>query len=194
MLLATVQFVAYDSEGNKQLLRVLLDSGSQCLFITKEACELLSIRLQDSERTIVKGFGGFDKVINSSSVNFEIHSRYNNNTKLSIAPLVVDRIADALPSAVADTSVLSHLRNLPLADETFGTPNKIDILIGAPLCTFIATRRLSARLRRHVSTSSLTYGIRIMHVLSDDHDCSLRVLRKRRKKNGEFGIGGNCTI
>lgn len=122
----------YDSEDNKLLVRVLLDSDSQCHFITKEACKLLGIRLQDSERTIVKGFEKIEKVINSNPMNLEIHSRYNNNIKYSIAPLIVDQITDALPRAVVGTSVLSHLRNLPLADETFGTPNKIDILIGTP--------------------------------------------------------------
>lgn len=45
----------------------------------------------------------------------------------------MDESPNSVPSDVVDTCAFLHLRNLPVADETFGTPNKIDILIGAPL-------------------------------------------------------------
>lgn len=133
VLLATAQIAVYDSTGSRHLLRALLDSGSQSHFITKQACDLLGIQSHNLGRTIIKGFGGAEKIIDSSSVNLEFYSRFDKNIKFNISPLVVDQITDSLPSAVIDTSVLSHLHDLPLADETFGTPNKIDILIGAPL-------------------------------------------------------------
>lgn len=38
-----------------------------------------------------------------------------------------------LSTDVIDMSVLSHLKGIPLADESFGMPNKIDALIGASL-------------------------------------------------------------
>lgn len=133
ILLSTAQVFAYDSKGDRHTVRVLLDSASQSNFVTKECCDLLGIQPRDTERTIVKGFGGAEKVIKTNSTDLRFYSRFDNNISFNISPLVVDQVTDFLPTAVVDTSVLSHLTGLPLADESFGIPNKIDALIGASL-------------------------------------------------------------
>ncbi|XP_045500047.1 uncharacterized protein LOC123697547 [Colias croceus] len=133
ILLSTAEVVAYNCKGERLIIRALLDSASQSHFITNECCERLGIKPQKTERTIIKGFGGSEKIIDSNSVNIKFYSRLDNNISYNISPLVVDHVTDLLPTAVIDTSVLSHISHLPLADESFGTPNKIDLLIGASL-------------------------------------------------------------
>ncbi|XP_045499445.1 uncharacterized protein LOC123697073 [Colias croceus] len=133
ILLSTAEVVAYNCKGERLIIRALLDSASQSHFITNECCERLGIKPQKTERTIIKGFGGSEKIIDSNSVNIKFYSRLDNNISFNISPLVVDHVTDLLPTAVIDTSVLSHISHLPLADESFGTPNKIDLLIGASL-------------------------------------------------------------
>ncbi|KAL0810543.1 hypothetical protein ABMA28_010663 [Loxostege sticticalis] len=133
VLLSTAQVVAYDNNGVLHIIRALLDSGSQSHFITKECCDRLGIQLPDTERTIVKGFGGTEKVIKSNLIDLKIFSRFNSNVCFNISSLVVDQVTDLLPTAMVDNSVLSHLAGLPLADKSFGVPNKVDVLIGASL-------------------------------------------------------------
>ncbi|XP_045768370.1 uncharacterized protein LOC123869490 [Maniola jurtina] len=133
VLLATAQVAVYDSNGKRHIIRVLLDSASQADFISRECCERLGFQWSKTEPTIVKGFGGIEKVIQSNSVNFKFYSRFNDDVSFNISPLVVDKVTDKLPTAVVDTSVLSHLKGIPFADESFGVPDKIDALIGASL-------------------------------------------------------------
>lgn len=47
--------------------------------------------------------------------------------------LVVDKITENLPTAPVNVSALPQLKCLRLADESFGTPGRIDALIGAAL-------------------------------------------------------------
>lgn len=133
ILLSTAQVIAYDFKGNQHIIRALLDSASQSHFITNKCCDQLGIKLQNTQRTVVKGFGGVEKEINSSSVNFKFYSRFDNNIKFDISPLVVDQITDLLPTAMVDTAQLPHLSGLPLADELYSLPNNVDLLIGASL-------------------------------------------------------------
>lgn len=132
VLLATAQVAAYDTNGDKQLIRVLLDSASQSHFITSECCERLGLRQHNIQCTTVRGFGGTERLSNGK-VSFEFFSRFNENIKYKIDSLVVDRITDDLPTASIDISALPYVNKITLADDTFATPNKIDVLIGASL-------------------------------------------------------------
>lgn len=133
ILLSTAQVATYDSKGKRHIIRVLLDCASQSHFITKECCDRLGIQLCNAERTIIRGFGGLEKALQTNSIDLKFYSRFDNNINFDISPLVVEKVTDLLPTAVIDTSGLSHLKNLPLADASFGVPTRIDALIGASL-------------------------------------------------------------
>ncbi|CAK1599199.1 unnamed protein product [Parnassius mnemosyne] len=133
VLLSTAQVFAHDAKGEKQLIRVLLDSASQSHFITKECCHRLGVQQHESECTVVKGFGGVEKIVKSKLINIKIFSRFNSNINFNISPLVVDEITDRMATAVVDKSVLAQFNDIRLADECYGVPNKIDVLIGASL-------------------------------------------------------------
>ena len=132
VLLATARVATYDTVGKRHLVRVLLDSASMSNFITKECCDRLGIRSKEIEGTIVKGFGGTERIIKGSA-NFEFSSRFNSNVKYNISSLITDKITDVLPTAMIDKTALPHLEKLPLADDTFAIPASIDVLIGASL-------------------------------------------------------------
>ncbi|CAG9120009.1 unnamed protein product [Plutella xylostella] len=132
VLLATAMVATYDSKGNKQFVRVLLDSASQSHFITSECCDRLGLRQNTIQRTTVRGFGGTERA-SHGTVDLQFFSRFNNNIKYKINSLVVDKITDNLPTAYVDSTALPYLNKIALADDHFATPNKIDVLIGASL-------------------------------------------------------------
>lgn len=133
ILLSTAQVAVYDNKGTRQIIRLLLDTGAQCEFITKDCCNRLGIKVQNAERTIVKGFGGTEKIIQTNSIDLKFYSRFDDNINFDISPLVVDKVTDLLPTAVVDMTGLTHLKGIPLADASFGIPSKVDALIGASL-------------------------------------------------------------
>lgn len=47
--------------------------------------------------------------------------------------MVVDSITSRLPDSRVDVSALSHVRNLPMADDDFSEPGPIDLLLGVNL-------------------------------------------------------------
>lgn len=132
VLLATAQVITYDIHNNKHMLRVLLDTASQSDFITKECCERLGIPCQQVKPVVIKGFDGSENII-KYKVNLEFFSRYNSNINYEVNCLMVDQITDCLLTAMVDKAALTHLNNLPLSDDMFVTPNKVDVLIGASL-------------------------------------------------------------
>lgn len=139
VLLATAQVAVHDNKGRSHLCRALIDSASQSHFITRECCDRLGLMRQDVTSTTVKGFGGSEKVARGST-SFEFSSRLNPQIKYNISSLIVDQITESLPTALIDTSALSYLNEIPLADSAFATPNKIDILIGASLFPHLLLR------------------------------------------------------
>ncbi|KAL0860149.1 hypothetical protein ABMA27_010456 [Loxostege sticticalis] len=133
VLLSTAAVIIRDAIDNSEhLVRCLLDSGSQINFITSECCKRLGLTYFFSDTPSVKGIGGTEKPV-KGSVHFQFASRFNSNVLYNVNSLVVDEINDNLPTAPVDISALSYLQGLPLADESFGTPGRIDVLIGASL-------------------------------------------------------------
>lgn len=133
VLLSTATVIIRDAIDNSEhLVRCLLDSGSQINFITSECCKRLGLTNFFSDTPSVKGIGGTEKPV-KGSVHFQFASRFNSNVLYNVNSLVVDEITDNLPTAPVDISALPYLQGLPLADESFGTPGRIDVLIGASL-------------------------------------------------------------
>ncbi|KAL4720233.1 hypothetical protein ACJJTC_001462 [Scirpophaga incertulas] len=133
VLLATAGVYVYDLDNNSKYVRCMLDSGSQSHFITFACVNSLGLRINKLHTNAkVKGIGGIEKPIRGL-VNLQFSSRFNVNVKYNISLLVVDNITDYLPTTTVDIAALPYLQGLPLADESFGKPGKIDMLIGADL-------------------------------------------------------------
>lgn len=129
-LLPTAIINVSDKMGNFHKCRVLLDSGSQSHFVTRELVKLLGLEEKSFSIDLVG--------INSSSstaatrVDCDIHSLHTNFTA-RLSCLVLDNISAHLPIVSFSSSLINIPHNIALADPTFNITNKIDMLIGAGL-------------------------------------------------------------
>ncbi|KAJ8941107.1 hypothetical protein NQ318_019112 [Aromia moschata] len=124
VLLSTVKVNIPDISGKLYIARCLLDSCSQANFLTFD-------RFLE-----VQGIGSLcSKIYGCSKIM--IVSRIDPSKKYSVEVLVVDKITSRLPQVEIDFKTLSHLTDVPLADDTFYKPNQIDGIIGAELYPYL---------------------------------------------------------
>lgn len=107
---------------------MLLDSGSQTSFVTRDFVKSLGLRPREANISI-SGIGGTSACSNQA-VFITLKSRLNNFF-VTIDCMVTDRITEDLPAFTMKRSMFNFPRNLPLADPSFNVSSKIDILIGA---------------------------------------------------------------
>uniref|UniRef100_A0A8D8SE53 Integrase catalytic domain-containing protein n=1 Tax=Cacopsylla melanoneura TaxID=428564 RepID=A0A8D8SE53_9HEMI len=139
VLLATVKVNVRNTSGEDIKVRMLLDSGSMCNFITKSCCSKLGLKYQPATLS-VSGVGS--SVSETKGItSFQFSSRFDNN-KHYVVPnaLVIDKISK-LPTCHVDVHSLKYLEGLQLSDDTFHTPGNIDCLIGAELFPQIVKHR-----------------------------------------------------
>ena len=75
----------------------------------------------------------------------------NNETSIPVRAFVMSKLTEVLPSSKVSTTSWKHLPNLRLADPTFSTPSKIDLILGAELYEAIM---LDARIKEN---NNITY-------------------------------------
>lgn len=108
--------------------RALLDSGSQCNFVTND----LAQKLQLPRKRVKFSISGVDNSMSQAhySVKTTIHSKdtaYSGEFEF----LTLQKITTNLPMQSFDTTKLSLPNYINLADPTYAIPGKIDVLIGA---------------------------------------------------------------
>lgn len=131
VLLATALVKARASTGGFVTLRCLVDQGSQASFITESAVQLLGLK-KSSHKSCILGIGSElnTAITSKGKVSLEIqsvHYKYSN----CIQAFVLHTLTTVLPEKPVVIEIWPELRNLPLADPSFSTPNKIDVLLGA---------------------------------------------------------------
>ncbi|XP_044740017.1 uncharacterized protein LOC123301344 [Chrysoperla carnea] len=135
VLLATAQVHVASHFGENFLFRFLIDSASQCNFITQRCCQRLKLPVNRACLT-VSGIGVSEKRVNGQAqLNF--YSKYDIHNKYTMDVLIVDKITDQLPTCVIDSEVCDTFKNLRLADDEFYRPSEIDGMIGAELVPYI---------------------------------------------------------
>lgn len=132
VLLGTAQCNVVDKMGNTVTLRALVDSGSQKDIITAECCNKLGLQLFPTESKHVSGLGDMTNPIEGTTC-LTVRSRYDDETRFTIQPLVVQRITNELPTATIDAQRLDYLNDIPLADSNYAVPGEIDLLIGSDI-------------------------------------------------------------
>jgi hypothetical protein len=108
--------------------RVLLDSASQSNFISTKLCTALGLSMKRADFS-VSGLGQTVTHI-KHQVSIQIQSRCNQ-FKVDLSCPVIPEITGVIPSVSFDGTKLKTPKNLILADPSFLTPDKVDILIGA---------------------------------------------------------------
>lgn len=129
VMLATA-LVKVDSKNNCYTFRALLDQGSQASFITEYAVQLLQLHKLPI-RGIVSGLGGDE---NSLSVKYMVQFKLQSicsSFSCGIQAYVLNRLTSTLPSQQIEIENWPELAELTLADPGYGTPSKVDMLLGA---------------------------------------------------------------
>lgn len=132
VMLATAIVYINDAAGYPKPCRALLDSGSQVNFITDACAQYLGFSKTKCFLSIVS--------INSMKSNAQrlqpvvMHSRFEN-FNVSLELHVLPSISNDMPSRLIhiDQSKIPDIVNEQLADPSYDTPGKVDILLGAEM-------------------------------------------------------------
>lgn len=131
VLLATAQVHATSSDGNTYVLRALIDQGSEASFVSSRVVELLRLK-RTSINGVVSGVGEGNLVPIKHVVDLSVASQHNRREVIQVKAYVLKSLSTRLPSKHI-TMNWPELQKLLLADPTYNTPGKIDILLGADI-------------------------------------------------------------
>ncbi|XP_036322221.1 uncharacterized protein LOC118736239 [Rhagoletis pomonella] len=79
----------------------------------------------------IEGIGSSTAVYTRGNVTVKMQPTIDSNTEFRLEAYVVPMITSTTPSATIDPAAWTHLKDLPLADPTFGSPGRVDLLLGA---------------------------------------------------------------
>lgn len=128
--LSTASVFAQCKDGSQRSCRVLLDSGSQANFVTKDFVVALGV----APRSIDISVSGISGTATQSNQAAQIKLRSRLNTfSFVIDCVVVDRITDDLPAFTVKRQAFDIPRNIPLADPQFNVSSGVDMLIGTEM-------------------------------------------------------------
>ncbi|XP_055542790.1 uncharacterized protein LOC129728377 [Wyeomyia smithii] len=142
ILLATAVILLVDGSGGEYPVRALLDSGSECSFITERATQRMSIR-RERVSIAIAGIGQ-----SSTRVLHKIRSTIKSGITdfaTAIELLVLPKVTVDLPSMSVDVTSWSLPTRIQLADPSFYDPGSIDVVLGAEVFfdLFKASGRIS---------------------------------------------------
>ncbi|CAG9130227.1 unnamed protein product [Plutella xylostella] len=131
VLLATA-LVKVESSAGSNVLRSLLDQGSQASFITEAAVQLLRLK-RVPNKCVVSGVGSDKKPSCASNyvVEIKIQSLHDPDCVVNVKAHVLRKLTSFIPDRQVKLQWWSELSQVKLADPSFATPSKIDLLLGA---------------------------------------------------------------
>jgi len=128
--LATAVVELRNKSGQYVPCRALLDSASQCHFITEKCVQRL-ILPKTQTRSSIQGVN-HSSAAATHSVSVHMRSRHTDwHDSLKCA--VLSDITGTTPATKLDTSKWNIPNDIKLADENFNIPGDIDLLLGADL-------------------------------------------------------------
>nr|XP_029734311.1 uncharacterized protein LOC115269623 [Aedes albopictus] len=130
VLLATAIVILVDDNGVEHLGRALLDSGSECCFVT----ERFSQRIKAQRKRIHLPISGTGQASTQAKQKFvsTIRSRVGEYAA-TVEFLVLPRVTIDLPAASINSSTWDIPSGLQLADPSFDSSSPVDIIIGAEI-------------------------------------------------------------
>ncbi|XP_058810940.1 uncharacterized protein LOC131675811 [Topomyia yanbarensis] len=129
-LLATAVVIVVDDSGSGHTARALLDSGSECSFVT----ESFSQRIKAQRKKVHLPSAGIGQ--SSLHARHKLFSTIRSRTarySTNLEFLVLPRITIDLPSTSVDTSAWEIPPSIQLADPSFCSTNPIDLILGAEI-------------------------------------------------------------
>ncbi|XP_055681872.1 uncharacterized protein LOC129789246 [Lutzomyia longipalpis] len=127
-LLLTAKVFVLDKMNQKKLCRVLLDSGSDCTFVSEKCAQILGLP-RTEDRIVVKGAGETNVGWTKGLLRMTLASRHNEQS-IQVEAHILPKLTSILPPHSIDTSNWPHLEGLLLADDEYDSPGHIDIILG----------------------------------------------------------------
>ncbi|XP_055614858.1 uncharacterized protein LOC129761170 [Toxorhynchites rutilus septentrionalis] len=127
VLLATAVVLVEDDHGLAYPARALLDSGSECNFMSESFSQFLRIKRNRAE-VAVSGVGQVNTRVRHT-VNAMVRSRVGGY-KCVLEFLLLPKITGNLPSISIDTTKWKIPQGVKLADPAFDTSNSVDLILG----------------------------------------------------------------
>lgn len=130
-MLMTCQVSVEAPDGSMLKARALLDPASSSSFISERLVQSLGIP-RSHNNVVVSGVAGLASPFPFKSVaTLTITPSHSSNRRVTFTAIVVPCVTSDLPlSTVSLRPDWTHLQGLPLADPQFGTPGRIDLLLG----------------------------------------------------------------
>lgn len=130
ILLATALVDVTSRTGQTHVFRALIDQGSEASFVAARVVESLGLK-KTPINGVVSGVGEGNKVCINHLVGLHIKSRYKGDFSIDVNAYVLKSLTRSLPAREIKGFNWPQLRDVKLADPTFGVPGRIDILLGA---------------------------------------------------------------
>ena len=127
-LLPTANAKIIVSMGQKQNVRLMLDSGSNGTLISELSINYLGLKRKNASYP-VNGLANSKITITEGYAEIEIKSIYDSN--IPTKAFILDKLTTAFPVEKIYERYFSHLKNTRLADPHFQIQNKIDIILGS---------------------------------------------------------------
>ena len=138
MLLMTCQVLVHGPDGLNMQIRALLDSASSACLISERLTQVLHLP-RTLQNVRISGVAGLSQAAPLHSiVQLDVSPLQVPADKLNVSAIVVPRVTCDLPvKPVIPQLSWTHLSDIPLADPDFGSPGRIDLLLGIDV--FIAS-------------------------------------------------------
>lgn len=130
VLLATAMVRVATRDGHHEILRALVDQGSQASFISENAAQKLHLP-RNKIHTTVGGIGSSNAGISCSSIQVVMRAIYPSSFALITTVLVLPKLTTLLPDDEIFNIEWPHVKDLVLADTNYNKPGSIDIILGA---------------------------------------------------------------
>ncbi|XP_063534991.1 uncharacterized protein LOC134744973 [Cydia strobilella] len=174
-LLATAVVSAESQNGGEyQLLRALIDQGSEESFIARSAVQLLGLKTTPT-RADTSGLGGEQGPSTRSIVEIAISSRLNPGCVFRVSAYVLDKVTRYLPSTAVSITSWPELELVTLADPEYHTSNKIDILLGAEVYAKIIQDGIIKCPSGSLAAQNTTLGWILFGAVKSDQNTSIKV-------------------
>lgn len=161
VLLTTALVKAKSRDGSYQLVRALLDQGSQGTFVTESTVQFLGLRKTPSRQTVI-GVGGEKSATAKSTVILQLRSRIDPTVQINVKAFVLKSVTALLPATKVTRVDWLDLGDDDLADPEYDRPNKIDVLLGAEVYSQV----IQEGIKRNLGGTLLAQDTKLGWILS----------------------------
>ena len=129
----TCRVLVQSSDGSTMEARAILDSGSAASFVSERLAQGLHLS-RSNQNVSISGVAGFVRNSSHPITSFQVSSLQDPCKRFPVTAVIVSHVTSDLPlQPIPLNQTWNHLSGLQLADPNFGSPGKIDLLLGVEI-------------------------------------------------------------